>query len=212
MGSKLIKVKQRSGDPDFLDGKLCLDFANTVGMHASKNPRERLNTYQDLVIWSLQTGIISEDDAQRLTSKAKKNPSGSDKVLKHAVNLREAIYRIFSSIAAGSLPLQKDLSLLNRNTSKAMSKSRLIQSQAGFSWDVTGNKDSLDWMLNPVVWSAANLLTSDKLDRVRECADDRGCGWLFLDRSRNRSRRWCDMKDCGNRAKAKRYYERKMKK
>lgn len=196
-----------------LKGKgLCLDFSNTVGMHASEHPREKLSTYQDLVIWSLHAGIISEDDAQRLTRKAKKNPSGSEKVLKHAVNLREAIYRIFSSVAAGSPPPKKDLSILNRNISKAMSQSRLIQSKAGFSWDVTENKDTLDWMLNPVVWSAADLLTSDELDRVRECADDRGCGWLFLDKSRNRSRRWCDMKECGNRAKAKRFYKRRQKK
>ncbi len=201
-----------TGNLNLKDNGICLEFANTAGMHASENPREGLNTYQDLVIWSLQAGIISEDDAQRLTNKAKKNPSGSDNVLKHAVNLREVIYRIFSSIAAGSLPPQKDLSLLNRNISKAMSKSRLIQTQAGFSWDVAGNKDTLDWMLNPVVWSAANLLTSEKLERVKECADDRGCGWLFLDRSRNKSRRWCDMKECGNRAKAQRFYKRKQKK
>ena len=195
-----------------LKGKgLCLDFSNTVGMHASEHPREKLNTYHDLVIWSLQVGIISKDDAHRLTSKARKNPSGSEKVLKHAVNLRESIYRIFSSIAAGSPPPKKDLNILNRNLSKTMSQSRLIQSKVGFSWDIIGNKGTLDWMLNPVVWSAAELLTSDELDRVRECADDRGCGWLFLDRSRNRSRRWCDMKECGNRAKAQRFYKKKQK-
>jgi len=51
-------------------------------------------------------------------------------------------------------------------------------------------------------------LTSEELDRVRECADDRGCGYLFMDTSRNRSRKWCDMRGCGNRAKAQRHYRR----
>jgi predicted RNA-binding Zn ribbon-like protein len=78
----------------------------------------------------------------------------------------------------------------------------------GFAWDWAGAEDALDQMLWPVVHDAAGLLTSEELDRVGQCDDDR-CGWLFLDTSRNRSRRWCSMEDCGNRAKARRYYERK---
>ena len=206
------KEKMLTEDSGLTREKLCLDFSNTAGMHASENPREKLNTYRDLVKWSLGAGIISEDDAQELIRKAKKKSSESEKVLRHAVALREAIYRIFSSAAAGYPPQEKDFVVLNRNLSKTMANSRLIPKKAGFQWDISGNKETLDWILNPVVRSAADLLTSDKLKRVKECADDRGCGWLFLDRSRNRSRRWCDMKDCGNRAKAQRFYKRKKKK
>lgn len=65
-------------------------------------------------------------------------------------------------------------------------------------------------MLWPVARSAAELLTSPDAQRVRECAL-RSCSWLFVDRSRNRRRRWCDMKTCGNRAKARRHYRRKQK-
>ena len=64
-------------------------------------------------------------------------------------------------------------------------------------------------MLWPVVQSAVDLMTSPELDRVGQCADDRGCGWLFVDTTKNRSRRWCDMRDCGNRAKARRHYAKK---
>src|ERR671930_579256 len=71
----------------------------------------------------------------------------------------------------------------------------------GFAWVA-------DDVLAPVVWSAAELLTSGPLERVRECPGDDTCGWLFLDTSRNGSRRWCDMRTCGNRAKARRYYRR----
>jgi len=208
----MIKEKRPAEDSNRTDEKLCLDFSNTVGMHASENPREKLNTYQDLVKWSIDAGIISDDDAQKLIRKAKKKPSESEKVLRHAVVLREAIYHIFSSVAAGYLSQKKDFAVLNKNLSKTMENSRLIPKKAGFLWDISGNKETLDWILNPVVRSAADLLTSDKLKRVKECADDRGCGWLFLDRSRNRSRRWCDMKECGNRAKAQRFYKRRQKK
>ncbi|UCC39320.1 MAG: CGNR zinc finger domain-containing protein [Candidatus Aminicenantes bacterium] len=208
----MIKEKVYAGDSDFIGRKLCLDFSNTVGMHASDNPRENLNTYNDLVKWSLQARILSEDDARKLIRMATKKPSESEKVLRRAVRLREAIYRIFSSVAAHSPLKKEDLVLINQNLSKTMASSQLIPVETGFIWDIKKNKGELDWMLNQIVRSAADLLTSDELKRVRMCADDRGCGWLFLDASRNRSRRWCDMKDCGNRAKARRFYKKTKKK
>lgn len=191
---------------------LCLDFANTLQWHASANPQEHLNSYQDLVEWGHKKGLLSEREVLKLNKEAERNPVASEKVLKHAIGLREAIYRIFSAVAAGSRPEEGDLSILNRDLAEAMARSRIIPTNDGFTWDIQGKKDELDWMLKPIVRSAAELLTSEELDRAKECADDKGCGWLFIDRSRNKSRRWCDMKDCGNRAKARRFYERSQKK
>ncbi len=78
----------------------------------------------------------------------------------------------------------------------------------GFIWDWQDDPEpALDRVLWPIIRSAAQLLIADELSRLKLCdADD--CGWLFVDGSRNRSRRWCDMSDCGNRAKARRYRER----
>ncbi|MDH4219612.1 MAG: ABATE domain-containing protein [Candidatus Aminicenantes bacterium] len=208
----MTKEKTYVEDIDLIGGKLCLDFSNTADWHARENPQENLNTYNDLVRWSLRAGILSEGDVQKLIRRAKRKPSESEKVLRRAIELREAIYRIFSSVAAGSLPKKEDLSVLSRNLSKTMAQSRIIPVKNGFLWDTKGDKDALDWILNPIVRSAADLLASDELNRVKQCADDRGCGLLFLDSSRNRSRRWCDMKDCGNRAKARRFYKRIRKK
>jgi predicted RNA-binding Zn ribbon-like protein len=89
-----------------------------------------------------------------------------------------------------------------------MSHLRLVPGEDHFDWEWTGQEDRLDALLWPVGVSAAGLLASDDLNRVGECADDRGCGYLFFDTSRNRSRRWCEMRDCGNRAKARRHYRR----
>ncbi len=192
--------------------KLCLDFANTAQWHASENPQEKLHSYSDLVRWSLRMGLLSEVGAKKMINEAKKNPVASKKILNRAIELRESIYGIFSAVASGALPKKEDLAILNRNLSKAMANSQILSTKTGFIWEINGEKDELDWMLNPIVRSAAELLTSTELNRVKECADDRGCGWLFLDESRNRSRRWCDMKDCGNRAKARRFYQRRQKK
>lgn len=192
--------------------QICLDFANTLQWHASDNPQEFLHSYRDLVEWGQKEGLLAETDVQKLCKKAEKDPVASEKALKHAIEVREAIYCIFSSVAAGHPPEDEDLSILNRDLGRAMARSRIKLARSGFAWDINGNKDELDWVLRPIVRSAAELLTSEELDRVKECADEKGCGWLFIDRSRNKSRRWCDMRDCGNRAKARRYYERKQKK
>ncbi len=124
-----------------------------------------------------------------------------------AVELREAIYRIFASIASDDRPDVEDLELLNGALGPALANARIVEGQDGFTWDWAGDELSLDRMLWPVARSAAELLSSAQLNRARQCADEK-CGWLFLDMSRNRSRRWCSMEYCGNRNKARNYYHR----
>jgi predicted RNA-binding Zn ribbon-like protein len=185
-----------------------LDFANTADWHASDHPVELLTSYSDLVAWSQRMGILTEHQAQHLLEEAAHRPVDATVVLERAIALREAIYRIFSAISHGHSPQAADLATFNAELSGALAQSRIVSTAEGFAWDWAGAEDALDQMLWPVLHDAAGLLTSEELDRVGQCADDR-CGWLFLDTSRNRSRRWCSMEDCGNRAKARRYYERK---
>ncbi len=122
-------------------------------------------------------------------------------------NCGEAIYRLFTMTLQGRSLTQKDLAVFNDYLAAAMMRSRIVKTEDGFDWDMTSNKAELDWILSPVVRSAADLLISEELGRIKKCADPT-CGWLFLDISRNRSRRWCDMRDCGNRAKASRFYKK----
>jgi predicted RNA-binding Zn ribbon-like protein len=191
-----------------LGGRLSLDFANTADWHASDQPVEFLTSYSDLVAWSQHVGILTDHQAQRLLKKAARRPEDATAVLERAIALREAIYRIFSAISRGRPPQAADLATFNAELSEALAQSRIVSTAQGFTWDWAGAEGALDQMLWPVVHDAAGLLTSEDLDRVGQCADDR-CGWLFLDTSRNRSRRWCSMEDCGNRAKARRHYKRK---
>ena len=202
------EVGTNAGALKLLGGQLSLDFANTADWHASDHPIEFLTSYSDLVAWSQQVGILTDHQAQHLLKEAARRPEDATAVLGQAIALREAIYRIFSAISHGRPPQATDLATFNAELSEALAQSRIVSTAEGFVWDWAGVKDTLDWMLWPVVHDAAGLLTSEELDRVGQCADDR-CGWLFLDTSRNRSRRWCSMEDCGNRAKARRHYERK---
>lgn len=190
------------------DRRLSLDFANTADWHASEYPVESLTSYSELVRWSEHAGILTEHQKQRLLDTAERHSADAISVLERAIALREVIYRIFAAISHEQPPQANDLAAFNSELSKALAQSRITQAAEGFAWELTAdNEHALDRMLWPVVHDAAGLLTSKELDRVGQCADDK-CGWLFVDTSRNRSRRWCSMKDCGNRAKARRHYQR----
>jgi predicted RNA-binding Zn ribbon-like protein len=152
--------------------------------------------------------VLSAGEAERLLHEAERRPREAEETLSQARALREAIYDIFSAEAAGARPHDNDLAALNTALVGALAHARLVSTEHGIEWGWEPLPDALDRMLWPVARSAADLLTSDDLERVTECASD-SCGWLFMDMSRNHSRRWCDMSDCGNRAKAKRHYERK---
>jgi predicted RNA-binding Zn ribbon-like protein len=190
------------------DGWLCLDFANTVDWHASSKPVEHLNTYLDLLTWSLEKGLFGGHEANLLRQQANLHPDQAQAVPKRAIELREAIYHIFSASTKNEADQPAGLELLNSWLTVGVSQLKLISAEKGFSWSWTGDENALDQMLWWVALSAARLLASERLAQVGECADDRGCGWLFFDTSRNHSRRWCAMKDCGNRAKSRRHYEK----
>jgi predicted RNA-binding Zn ribbon-like protein len=193
---------------ELMAGHLSLAFANTVAWRAGDSPEERLTSYRDLVAWGQQTGILTDHEAEQLLKEAARRPREAATVLERAITLREAIYRLFSALSGGRPPEASDLATLNAELSHAMTRSQIVPRAEDFVWEWVDAERVLDRMLWAVVRDAADLLTSDDLNRVRECAGD-GCGWLFFDRSRNRSRRWCAMEDCGNRAKARRFYERR---
>ncbi|MEW5958417.1 MAG: ABATE domain-containing protein [Chloroflexota bacterium] len=201
----MIEAELYGGKLNLEEARLCLDFANTANWHASTHPEESLNSYFDLIGWARHVAILTDEVAQHLQSEASRQPAAASDILLQAIDLREAIYRIFSVIAAGRPVEEADLALLNTWLAEATGRVQVIQTPAGFTWRWRGEEQALDSMLWPVAQSAAELLISPELDQVKECDDDRGCGFLFLDTSRNRSRRWCSMQSCGNRAKVQRH-------
>lgn len=192
---------------DISAGQLSLDFANTLDERSSASPYEYLNSYYDLVAWSQQAQTITASEAEQLREQAERHPADASRVLQEAIVLREALFRIFSAVAEGESPEDEDLNILNSALSEAMCHVRIVPQTGSFQWDWTANPENLDRVLWPVVRAAADLLTSDELGDTRVCASE-SCDWLFLDTSKNHSRRWCNMKTCGNRAKARRHYER----
>jgi predicted RNA-binding Zn ribbon-like protein len=194
--------------PALLAGALCLDFANTTEWHASARPHESLTSYEDLLAWSRRACLLDAASAERLLREARRRPGAARVVLRRATGLREIIYRVVVRLLRGGRPEPADLGAFNRALSSSLRRSRVVAERGGLAWTWVRDDRALDAMLWPIVESAAELVTSARRRRIGQCADDRGCGWLFLDTTRNRSRRWCAMGDCGNRAKARRHYQR----
>jgi predicted RNA-binding Zn ribbon-like protein len=194
-----------------IGGVLCLDFTNTASWHASYRSTEHLNDFCDLLRWSNEYGIIGPDTKLALSEGAERNPAGALTILTRARKLREGLYRIFVAVSQRKSPGRPDMQLLNETLDQAPVRFEVQHEESGFSGKRMTGGSEFATVLGPVAWSAAELLTSENLHRIKRCADDT-CGWLFLDNTKNRSRRWCDMGDCGSRAKAKRYYRRKTKK
>ena len=188
-------------------GLPCLDFTNTVYWREREDREEFLKTYQDLLDWALRINLVPMAQAKKLKKKADKNPEKAEAVLRRAIDLRDLIYRIFSDLSQGRLVDEDDLDRLSFEWNRRMSHSRLVQEPDGFHWRINSEEESPNAIFDPILTSCIDLLTSRNIRRVKKCLDPY-CSWLFYDKSRNLSRRWCDMKDCGNRAKFNRFYKR----
>jgi predicted RNA-binding Zn ribbon-like protein len=200
-------------------GRLFLDFINTAGGRRSDpsqrraNPDavvilgDKLNDYFDLLAWGRHTDSLNESDLRTLIREAGRREDEAARVLERAIALREAGYRICRAVLGKRQPHASDLDLLNREIAIARCHEKLTTASDGFVWHWTSVTSELDRMLWPVARSAAELLATGDLTRLHACGGE-DCGWLFEDSSRNRSRRWCTMQDCGNLAKVRRFRTR----
>jgi len=193
---------------DHDSGDLSLDFANTNDWHASEHPVEMIKNFGQLIDWGAEAGLLSPGKAGKLRAWASASGDEAKYAYQQVIVFREAIYRVFAARYTGGIIPAMDLSTLNDMVRQAMSHLQLSPIGQGFAWEWSDELDGINLILWPVARAAANLLASEQVNRVRVCEDDRGCGYLFIDQSKNGSRRWCSMESCGNRAKARRHYAR----
>lgn len=217
-----MKVFQSSAaQVKLVGGQLCLDFVNTVDGRGSYSPRsnspsgnnvlgDKLGNYSDLVEWSQHAGIITAPESRRLIEEGRRSVTEAAKVFERAVALREALYRIFKARLTGGMPRSIDLDIVNDELQRARSHERLTRAGDGFKWEWVGPGAALDRMLWSIAHSGAEYLTAGDLSRLRECGGEE-CGWLFEDTSKNRSRQWCLMQDCGNLEKVRRFRARQQR-
>ncbi len=199
----------KSSDDNVLKPRveMCLDFANTLAYRGS-SPAESLHSFADLLKWCGDAGVIPARQAHPLRAWSEKHPKRAADIFRETIELREMIYRVFHAVASGAIPDEVDLDLLNRALRDAPSRITIGRGAESFGWQVEETKPSATSLLAPALWSAADLLVGPQLAKLRECSNEK-CLWLFLDDSKNGTRRWCSMQACGNRAKAHRHYLRR---
>jgi predicted RNA-binding Zn ribbon-like protein len=198
----------RSKSPfEFTGGNPCLDFADTVDNRTSDQPRELLTDYGRLLQWGEEAGVITARTAERLRRRASEAPGNALATLRTSIHLRDTMYDIFSAVAQRRVIPSTALAILNQAVRHAAQHARLVHANRRFTWEWIEPESHLDSMLWPVSRAAAELLIAEEIGYVRQCASE-SCSWLFLDKTKNHRRRWCAMNSCGNRDKARRYYQR----
>lgn len=189
-------------------GHPVLEFTNTVNDHASEQPGETLFKYEDLLSWAKRIGLLRDEQVQALTRRTSSRPAEAAAVFAKSLELREVIYRILVAQTKGKSPADSDLALLNSVLVQPTRAAQIARRAGKFEWQWNFDETALEAPLWIIALSAVDLMTSENLQRVGQCADEDGCGWLFVDTTKNHSRRWCDINDCGNRAKQRRYQKR----
>jgi len=200
----------RSPRFDLTAGNLCLDFINTLDNRPTE-PNELLKSFLDLARFGEDTGILTPAQADSFIERSQAMPTAAEQTLRSAIEMREAMFAVFSAVV-NKQPVPKDaLAKLNGSIQYAAQHTQLVPANGGFAWEfdrIPSPERCLDPMLWPITRATADLLASSQLPFVRACSSPT-CEWLFLDTSKNHRRRWCSMKQCGNRAKVRRFYAKK---
>jgi predicted RNA-binding Zn ribbon-like protein len=186
-----------------------LDFVNTVGGRRESVASEHLHRFSDLVAWAAQAELLTQAEARALSREALAHPAEAEGALLRARAYREALYRVMRSLLEPRPPGAADMEALEVEFQRALAGRRLEVVAGRLRWTAP-DVPLLDVVLSRVALASMELLASESFERVRQCeaTSANGCGWLFLDETRNHSRRWCEMATCGNQHKARRHYAR----
>jgi predicted RNA-binding Zn ribbon-like protein len=198
-------LKYVSGDPG-------PDLVNTIDWTRDGVASERLTDYQRLTRWAEGAGVLSRAEARALREAARSRPEAAAEALEVARRLRRVLQGVLASVALRQRD-ERAWQEFGAYVEDALGRLVVVPGPAGrknrraATWKWRDADERLDWFLWPVVRSTAELLTSDEAHRIRVCDGD-DCGWMFVDRSRNRLRRWCEMRTCGTAAKSRRRRDR----
>ncbi len=204
----LVETPEYLQNLRFDGGHTALDFVNTLGGGHAQEPRpefEHLRGYRDLLVWSVRAGTLAEETAGGLERAAIADPRQAARVLAEALELRDLAYAALLPIARGGAPSDADLRRLAERERDALEHAELHPRGPAYVWRWPP-RDDLRLPLWPLAHATVELLGEGPLDRLKLCGE---CRWLFLDQSKNRSRRWCSMENCGTSVKMRRHSERR---
>jgi predicted RNA-binding Zn ribbon-like protein len=182
-----------------------LELVNTLDLRFSANPQELLPTYSDLLRFAVQLRLLPAEQARKLGRTVRENDGR--RVLASTLELREALAAVLYTWVDGGKPAAGQIEILEKHFHGASLQRSLRNGNERLVWSWSGLEQQAELPLWKLAQPASDLLVSEDAERVKSCGDPT-CRWLFLDLSKNHTRRWCDMKTCGNRMKARRHQAR----
>jgi predicted RNA-binding Zn ribbon-like protein len=185
-----------------------LEFTKTRGWESRDRTDDELEDFDGLVAWCERRGLLSTTLTRHYRRLARERPELARAAVDGAQALRALIYRVLRDAGSGCPPTRRQLREITAWLRRYAGARALVRARDGIQWDWHLDRSRADHVLAPVAWSMADLLVAPEFGRVRLCDGD-DCGWLFVDGSRGGVRRWCDMSDCGNRAKVNRFRARR---
>jgi predicted RNA-binding Zn ribbon-like protein len=209
MGMTVAHGETRPDRAALVEEELAIRFVNTVAWRRADQQEERLPSAEALLAWLVEAEVFDGRFLRALALEWSNDPVLAEKEYQTTLGLRETIYRALHSAASAKAPAKTDVALLSHLLNAGTSGMQLSVQRGRYVWAADEHASRSRALFMPVLVSAVALLTGPHAHKVKQCQDDRGCGWLFVDESRAQNRRWCSMGDCGNRAKARRHYARK---
>ncbi|HET6726102.1 MAG TPA: ABATE domain-containing protein [Gammaproteobacteria bacterium] len=188
---------------EIVGGHPAVDFVNTVHARLVPTTHDYLETPGHVVGWFFRQGLVDAEAARRLV----RLPAGQgQRLLSEARIFRKTLDDLLQDHLDGNTD-SAALARFNHALKRLNGWRELSSAQDDFAWTYRIDPAHPESLLAPLAFGAADLLVSPELERLKMCPLE-GCGWLFLDYSRNGSRHWCSMKTCGNVAKLRRYRAR----
>jgi predicted RNA-binding Zn ribbon-like protein len=203
----LDETPSRAGALTLIGGELALDFANTSSGRGFPAHEDHLLRPENVAQWAAHARVLGPEDGLWLAETATFDKALGERLLAEALALREDVYQLGAALAAGRTAPPERVENLTRAHARAIARGRLAPIGGNFGWVWSPRETPVEAVLGPISLSALTLLQQADLTRVKQCQGEK-CGWLFFDATKNKSRRWCEMEVCGNRAKQKRFSER----
>jgi predicted RNA-binding Zn ribbon-like protein len=193
---------QYQGTYKLIGGQLSLDLINTVSWPGTNREHDWLEPATNLTVWGQAVGLIDNAARDRIDKSLERSEGDAKAQVESVKSVRATLREAIWPLATGEVPSPETIGQLNQLLQQA-SRQRFIDPETlRWRW---ATPTTVEGILAPVVWNAGEVVTGLDRHRLGHCPS---CDWLFHDTTRNRSRRWCDMDDCGSRDKALRYYHR----
>jgi predicted RNA-binding Zn ribbon-like protein len=190
----------RAGTLDLVGGELALDFTNTSSGRGTPGHQEHLRDFETLMQWIEHARVASPEHCEIMRRAGRRQPRRATLVFKEALRLRDLIWQIGQALVQRRAVADSLLQKLTEAHSASLASAEIKSRDGAHIWSWNPRKDLQAAIVGPLTLSALSLLMEKDLSRTKRC-DGNECGWLFFDATKNKSRRWCEMRVCGNRAK-----------